>query len=91
LRRPCVFIKPVVKTNEKTQVLIMNISNRVLVNETHGLLLETCPEQVQIMSPEAAVSDGVPIKEVIGNAVVGIVLLGGLLSLPYWIAGLLTI
>ncbi|MFT5139183.1 MAG: hypothetical protein ACI9H8_002481 [Lysobacterales bacterium] len=54
------------------------------------LTLESCPETVQLMPAGAEESSGHLFFEVLGNTIIGIFLLGGLISSPAWLAGLLT-
>jgi hypothetical protein len=59
--------------------------------EKEGLSLECSPEQVQIMPPQAKINNQVSPLKIIGNTITGFLLLGGLLSAPFWLAGFLTI
>jgi hypothetical protein len=52
------------------------------------LVLEKCPEAIQVMPPETSRKD-IPLSlRVLGNVVMGVLLLGGLFLAPYWIASL---
>ena len=54
------------------------------------LTLESCPQTVQLMQAEVEASPGPLLLAVLGNTVVGILLLGSLILSPAWLAGLLT-
>lgn len=54
-----------------------------------NLKLEACPQSQQLMPPEASKREAPLALMVAGNVMVGILLLGGLLSLPAWLAGIL--
>ena len=70
---------------------ILELSYETLRFEQEGLSLECSPEQVQIMPPRAEINNQVSPLKIIGNTITGFLLLSGLLSAPFWLAGFLTI
>ncbi len=55
----------------------------------HTLLLEQCPEPVQVMQPESVAPEWPLLALVCGNLLVGAALLAGLLLSPYLLARLI--
>ena len=58
--------------------------------EKENLALESCPEPVQVMPPALITAEKVSAPSILGNIIVGILLLGGLLFAPAWLASMLT-
>ena len=59
--------------------------------EKDGLSLECCPEQIQVMPPHEEINNQFSPLKIIGNTITGFLLLGGLLSAPFWLAGFTSI
>ena len=58
--------------------------------ETENLALEHCPEPVQVMPPASATYVIPFALKVLGNMIVGILLLGGLFAAPAWLFSMIT-
>ncbi len=64
--------------------------NKELINKAgENLLLEQCPEPVQVMPPAPAAQDWPLLAMVCGNVLLGAALIAGLLLTPYWMARLI--
>ncbi len=68
----------------------MQKKNHEFELEKENLALESCPEPVQVMPPELITTEKTLAPQVLGNVVVGILLLGGLMFAPVWFFNLLT-
>ena len=76
------------KGNQKYEVEIMLNYGLSVSPAIEELVLEKCPEAIQVMPPEGNCRD-IPFSlRVFGNVLIGILLLGGLFSMPYWMASL---
>ena len=58
-------------------------------NPFEALHLEASPQSQQLMPPEGAKREAPMVLLVAGNVVAGVLFIGGLLSLPAWLAGML--
>ena len=64
--------------------------NKELLNEAgETLILEQCPEPVQVMAPTPAAHDWPLLAMVCGNVLLGAALITGLLLTPYWLGRLI--
>ena len=64
--------------------------NKELIHEAgKTLLLEQCPEPVQVMPPVDTAAKLPVALTVFGNVLIGFLLLGGLMLIPAWLASLI--
>ncbi len=73
--------------NENSEVLTVLRNELEIPLETENLALEHCPEPVQVMPPAYVIPFAL---KVLGNMIVGILLLGGLFAAPAWLFSMIT-
>ena len=73
--------------NENSEVLTVLRNELEIPLETENLALEPCPEPVQVMPPAYVIPFAL---KVLGNMIVGILLLGGLFAAPAWLFSMIT-